>query len=451
MDKIIGINATAVSHSGMGYSDNEDNFYMNGRHMYEYERDNIQVSVENRSEEYIFAVSCGMDRVSNEKGTSISMMKELKKFQEKIRGTGGDLVSKIAQMKESVEEVNNVIYSMNIGKYTNSEKATSFAGIFILDGKAVAISCGKSRVYHLRDDNMKLIAADSKKAERLLKMGIITNEQAKTISGHAVTSGADGHTKLNKSELIDIRTGDKFLICSDGICSILEDEHIHEILSTNKDTGYISNILIKEAMKKGSKDNITALVIRVEGDGAEDTLQSKKVKSGLTRRARLQVNEKSENTRTIIASVIACILVVGILITVFYKAWTDNKQESQLISNSTTATTTTSDNPDNNSGNESAANGGLQEEQTAAPAEVENNNETGSKNTEENEDKGNTEGSSDENSGETQHKVETGDTLEKISKKYYGSMGKYRLIMERNNITNPNQLKVGQVLIIPKE
>ena len=71
------IKASVTSHKGIIKSKNEDNFYMNGRFMYEHETDSVQVSVENKSDNFIFSVSDSMDIVDKEKRFQFLSLKSL--------------------------------------------------------------------------------------------------------------------------------------------------------------------------------------------------------------------------------------------------------------------------------------------------------------------------------------------------------------------------------------
>lgn len=80
MGNSVKIKASATSRTGLSKTANNNNFYMNGRFIYEYETENIQVSIENNEDFYIFAVSDSMDVSDAEKQVHISIARELKKY-----------------------------------------------------------------------------------------------------------------------------------------------------------------------------------------------------------------------------------------------------------------------------------------------------------------------------------------------------------------------------------
>lgn len=430
MDNQIKVNVSSVSYAGRGYSDNDDNFYINGRYMYEHEMENIQVTTDCISNDHIFAVSDGLDRAATEKRPSISMVKELKKFQDQLNVKNGDFDSRVSLIKERLEETNNIIYSMSLNDSSRNpligEKETSFGSIFISEGKAVALNIGKSRAYLFRDGIFKQLTGDQKKSDKLLKMGIITNEQANILTGKFGIPMEDSKIGIQKSEVINVKAGDLFMLCTDGLINVLDEEKISEIVSIHKEIGLISNMLVKEALKYGSKDNITVLVIKVElNNSLEKTKTSNE--EFPTKRVILRGNKKSHKSLMMITAAIVVILLAGAtVIWASMNLFSNNSKDPgpPLVSDSTALTVDDQDhtNVDTTSG--------IEDTQT-------NSTDTDA-----------LESDTDDSDLET-YTVKEGDTLQKISKKYYDDPEKYDIIMEKNKITNPNQIQIGQVLIIP--
>ena len=61
-----------------------------------------------------------------------------------------------------------------------------------------------------------------------------------------------------------LQEGDTFLICSDGVTDMVEEQEICRILAHNEDVGDCVDLLIQAALDGGGKDNITAIVVRME-------------------------------------------------------------------------------------------------------------------------------------------------------------------------------------------
>jgi serine/threonine protein phosphatase PrpC/LysM repeat protein len=434
MENLVKISSSAASHTGMIQTVNEDNFYINGRSMHEYEADCVQVSVENSGREYLFAVSAGMDREIPNKSTSISAVREIRKLHQSIKSSSKNIEIKFELLSECIEETNNLLHSVLIGNGDDGYKRPAFAGLLISESRAAVLNSGSSRVYMVRDGSFKQLTTDDKKTERLLKMGIITREQAEILSSRFGIPAEQEKTGIEKRELIDIKRGDMFLLCSNGLSDIVDDERIFEILIENMDTGYISNALIKEALKKGGKDNITALVLRVEKVWGEEGAKAKATQGIFThKKVAGQPNKLPKSRRKkirlikrIVSTTIALLIIIGVIYGL-YKLWTDiaNKDSSKevLQPSKTTQTDNTGEEGSELSDENSQSDGEALEPENGVDLEDPENTVT--------------------------YTVKSGDNLYKISQKYYGDPEKYTLIMNANNIEDANLIHVGQVLVIP--
>jgi protein phosphatase len=68
------------------------------------------------------------------------------------------------------------------------------------------------------------------------------------------------------TDLDSIRNGDYFLICSDGLYSVLKNKEILEIVTLFEDSKIICDTLVKTALDKGSRDNITAVIVKIKSN-----------------------------------------------------------------------------------------------------------------------------------------------------------------------------------------
>lgn len=444
MDYGININASAASHVGMIKATNQNNFYVNGRFMQDYETDSVQVSLESSGNEFLFAVSSGMDREMPDVGTSLSIMRELKRFHDRIKNSSKDAQLKFDQLCDSVEETNNLTYSIQLGTGERDEKP-AFTGLLISESSAFSVSIGKSRVYILRDGNIKQIASDGKKTERLLKMGIITHEQADMLSARYGAPDEKDRTELRKSDIKGLRTGDTFLLCSSGLSDMVDEERIYEILLEQRDTSQIANLLIKEALRNGGEDNITALVVRIERANAKQTTDTngEKIKPFHYIRPQRKDSSKympavskrprriSKMTRKIISTAVAFIIVAASIYGL-YKLWIsigkDDITGDALLP------------PDTHQSGTQQQDGSQEPEQPDGNADQIPDSD------------GDPNNASEENQGtgkQVTYTVVKGDSLYQISRRFYNDPQKYKLIMEANDIEDPNFIKAGQVLIIP--
>ncbi|MCX7745697.1 MAG: protein phosphatase 2C domain-containing protein [Clostridia bacterium] len=266
--KLTTIDASAVTNKGLVRTNNEDNFYMNGLFMEEYERDSHREhSVNHTSNNFLFALCDGMGGENQGEKAALIAVTELKKFHSRILQSPG-FEEKLSQLNIYVKETNDLIYNTPSSGFIN-KMGTTFACLLISEGQAAALHLGDSRVYHLRGNTLQQLTTDHTEAERLIRLGILTREQAShhksrnRLSRHFGVSPEEGIMEADISHYIHIDPGDVFLICTDGLTSMVCDDKIRDILSKKTNSLEISHNLVNEALKNGGLDNVTAITIRI--------------------------------------------------------------------------------------------------------------------------------------------------------------------------------------------
>jgi serine/threonine protein phosphatase PrpC len=132
-------------------------------------------------------------------------------------------------------------------------------------GAAVVAHVGDSRAYRLRDGELERLTRDHTWVQEQIDAGLLDAAQA---PGHPYASlltralGADDDIAPDV-RVVDVRPGDVFLLCSDGLCGTVSDGAIGEILAEPRAPDDIAGRLIDAANAGGGPDNITAVVIRV--------------------------------------------------------------------------------------------------------------------------------------------------------------------------------------------
>lgn len=152
---------------------------------------------------------------------------------------------------------------------------TTLAAVYAPDNRVLVAHVGDSRVYRVREGRLQLLTMDHSWVNEQLQRNIITEEEARTHRWRNVITRALG----NRTELVvDIQVhtpkpGDLFLICSDGLSGMIDDDKIEMIL--NETAGDLDNAcltLIAAANEAGGQDNISAVLVRIDAaEGAEDT------------------------------------------------------------------------------------------------------------------------------------------------------------------------------------
>ena len=128
---------------------------------------------------------------------------------------------------------------------------------------------GDSRVYLMRGGPLRQLTQDHSEIQRLMRMGIISPQEARTHPRRHVISQYIGMDPLQMqlsvgvSQPIPLRTGDWFLVCSDGLTDMLTDRQIETILHRCTSAVAGSEQLLNAALAAGGRDNITLCLVHV--------------------------------------------------------------------------------------------------------------------------------------------------------------------------------------------
>lgn len=147
----------------------------------------------------------------------------------------------------------------------------TLTALAFMEGRAFLVHVGDSRAYLLRDGALNQLSDDQTYVAKLVREGAITPEEAKTHpeshvilqalgTGRAIVPAID-------PEGIALEAGDRFILCSDGLTNMVEDEHIRRIVLALEPQA-ACEALIRDAIRAGGFDNISVGVFAVEGAAA---------------------------------------------------------------------------------------------------------------------------------------------------------------------------------------
>ncbi|BAU57225.1 protein phosphatase 2C-like [Halorhodospira halochloris] len=173
---------------------------------------------------------------------------------------------------ESGGEPADLIHLANRAVLSYTERDRRYEGM----GTTLALLCtapdevaiahvGDSRIYLLRNNQLKLLTTDHTPVQRALSNGEISEDEAKFSPERNVLEralGAVTHAEPDV-ERLPREPGDIFLLCSDGLTAHLDDTEIEEVLKDpNKD--YLEercHALIRQALERGGRDNISVILV----------------------------------------------------------------------------------------------------------------------------------------------------------------------------------------------
>lgn len=146
---------------------------------------------------------------------------------------------------------------------------TTLAGIYAPDGGIHIGHVGDSRIYRMHDGALAALTADHSWVNEQLQRNIITEDEARTHRWRNIITRALGNRADLEVDLktIDAVAGDLFLICSDGLTGMIDDERIQKILlERGENLADACQGLIEASNQAGGIDNISVVLVRVLAD-----------------------------------------------------------------------------------------------------------------------------------------------------------------------------------------
>jgi protein phosphatase len=191
---------------------------------------------------------------------------------------GSDGLDGLERIDSLIQEANRRIFDRASTDPTASGMGTTMT-VALVEGMKVAIGhVGDSRAYLVRGELMEQLTEDHSLVNELLKSGKLSEEEAQVHPQRSVFTravGTDPDVDID-AFTIEAEEGDVFLICSDGLTDMVEDEEILELVHRNRDDlDKAVKALVAAANRVGGEDNITAVAFRISADATtnlEDTV-----------------------------------------------------------------------------------------------------------------------------------------------------------------------------------
>ena len=185
-------------------------------------------------------------------------------------------------LKKAFLEANSAIHKTAEKDESKTGMGTTCTALVLQNGTAISAHVGDSRLYLVRDGSIYLMTEDHSAVMEMVKAGLITLEQArhhpeKNVILRAMGSHADVEV-TTWQEPFPVRAGDRFLLCSDGLYDLVEDEEIKGIVALSAPETACAS-LIALAKERGGHDNITVGIVSLKPEGevgrpAPETRQS---------------------------------------------------------------------------------------------------------------------------------------------------------------------------------
>jgi PPM family protein phosphatase len=175
-----------------------------------------------------------------------------------------------AQLTRILREANRRIYDLAVSDDSHRGMGTTVTAAKVTGNEVSLGHVGDSRAYRLRDGELEQLTRDHSLVAELERSGQITPEAAEHHPQRSIITRALGPEPDVQVDTYTLagRDGDLFLICSDGLTSMISDDELASILRSADTLEEAADSLVRAANQSGGKDNITVVLFRLgNGDG----------------------------------------------------------------------------------------------------------------------------------------------------------------------------------------
>jgi serine/threonine protein phosphatase PrpC len=185
---------------------------------------------------------------------------------ESFQGGLQDASAPEAALAELTQQANARIHELSHSHAEQAGMGTTLTAVYVGERDVSIAHVGDSRAYRFRDGELLRLTDDHSLVDELLRQGRLTPEEAVEHPQRSVITralGPEGTVEVD-TRSYSARDGDVYLLCSDGLTTMLPEPRLAELLATSgslRDTG---EALIVAANEAGGRDNITVVLLRVQ-------------------------------------------------------------------------------------------------------------------------------------------------------------------------------------------
>jgi serine/threonine protein phosphatase PrpC len=217
----------------------------------------------------LFAVADGM---GGARGGEIASRVAATALGEQVNGSGEERVVAL------IQEANRQVFDRANEDSNASGMGTTITVALVEDGVIAIGHVGDSRAYLIRDGKLEQLTEDHSLVAELVRSGRLSPEEAETHPQRSVITralGTDPDVDVD-SFSIEGKSGDLFLICSDGLTSMVDDQTILEAVERQRsDLDAAAKELVAAANRSGGEDNITVVFFEIAEERPEPPAETK--------------------------------------------------------------------------------------------------------------------------------------------------------------------------------
>lgn len=170
-------------------------------------------------------------------------------------------------LRDAIHRANNIIYHTSRTQPQCEGMGTTVVACLFHDNRVSIAHVGDSRLYRLRDNRFEQLTLDHSLLQELVDRGFYSQEEAQRASNKNYVTRALGVEETVQVEINEepVQPRDYYVLCSDGLSDMLEDEDIHLTINTFSDNlDIVAKQLIQLSNDNGGRDNISVIMARID-------------------------------------------------------------------------------------------------------------------------------------------------------------------------------------------
>jgi len=176
------------------------------------------------------------------------------------------LMRQTTVLRDAISRANKIIHQTAHSQEACSGMGTTIVAGMFFDNRVSVAHVGDSRLYRLRKNKLERVTLDHSLLQELVDRGFYSRQEAeRSTNKNYVTRalGVDNVVQVEVQELA-VEPGDVYLLCSDGLSDMVDDEEIHLTIKTfSASLDKVAEQLVKLSNEHGGKDNISVMLIQV--------------------------------------------------------------------------------------------------------------------------------------------------------------------------------------------
>ena len=246
-----------------------------------------------------------------------------------------------AYLRAIAEVANERIHSVAQSDSSRSGMGTTLTSAMVEGDEVSLAHVGDSRAYLWRDGRLRMLTSDHSLVEELRRQGRISDEQAQDHPQRSIITRALGPEAEVEVDTFSFsaRPGDVFVLCSDGLTTMIKDDEIAAIIGRSESLDEAVRALVEAANERGGRDNITVVAFRLEetdevvgaddgatliGPSAEDAgLTADRVREAAERQRRgreLVAAQRPSRWRTAAKVLLVALIIAGLGVAAYFGA-----------------------------------------------------------------------------------------------------------------------------------